>query len=1307
MWLFLLICLGLGLSTCPLYVSQLQIIASISQYPNVQDVIVDSSLDVLYFSVPNQGVYAFSNNTATLLIPIASCPSPTSLALFNDFLYVACGSASVMLFQFTRSTNTGHPIATSSDCAFASKMQVHQVEGTLYVACNSPQVLALSQTNVKTSLLASAPCSGVYAMSLNSVTNILYVSCNSQLELYSFNITTPYAIIATLSTTNYVVYDPYTNEVGVSFCPLYNTIQSGLYQLDTSFHLTLVPQSGQAVASQARLMAEDVQTGLFFIANTNGIYALEGTTWFLLASSSQCKSPSKLIVNSQTGVLYMICGANSLGSLLSSGCVAGAYQSGLTCLYCPPGSFCPTTNVADETPCPPGSFCPLGSFEPTPCSPGSFCPPLSFQPTPCPVSTFCPTSSLSQPQNCTAGSYCSKQGLLEPDFMCQAGTYCPPGSFQPSFCVPGYYCPRSNLSSPVPCAPGTYGPFSQAQNPGLACPSGSYCPDVALSYPGFLCPPGSFCVLGSVHPSPCPLGAISSLGSSQCNLCSVGFIVANASCMPCDNGYVAYNASLCIVCPAGFFCPPGITFVNKPSCADVSIICPQGSFRPQLVPDGFYATNCSATNACTNMAPCEIGFACTQGRRLSCLTGTFSNSSQSSQCTPCEAGYEGNTLGQASHCVPCRQGFMNALPSASCSPCSPGSVASLQASLSCTACLPGSYFPGPGGVQCIPCELNAVTNNMGSPGCTTCGPDTSSNSNHTSCIVTPCAPGQQYVNQSCGPCPPYTYNAGKNVLCQPCPPNSYTPAYGSSQCLACQDAGFSCPQGVAVLNPNYWGFLLLEQGVIVQNTFPCGTGFCEGGAILEMTGPVAGQEGLEEGMPIPFALYQSQDGTALCQNNRDPSPNNYLCGACMDGYTEWKGACLQCPAFRGDIFIEYLVLSCIFVFFLYRVSQRARSDTKIFLYFIQVTLFQLGNESNDTLFSWLHFLNFDLFQTSGSSCIGPVTAYQYLALSACLPLFFIVDLGLFMGIHGVWRHLKYQPHSCLNRYFLKGAWFKRAVAFLGSFWSDVGPDRNPDPGNQDPVINVGFPFHKYTRTLLSILCFGYLQTTASCISFLHCVDVDGQNVVFSAPSIDCSSETYKSWRVVVGAILVLEVVTLPLGMALWLYVFRHRLREEAILSKVGVLYENYVAPSFFWQVWVLVRQIVLVAIGTGFLTSHDTQYIGFVYFHLLVLGLHLYKRPNARPLENTIEVASHVCQLFMMVVLVPVAPPYDESRKIFISCLFYAFTSLLFSYMVLVRVATSRGKALRKWLGIEEPGSRDSIARYKADQMLGSSVQLG
>lgn len=355
-------------------------------------------------------------------------------------------------------------------------------------------------------------------------------------------------------------------------------------------------------------------------------------------------------------------------------CPIGTYNpdsneiSELGCLPCPAGKYC--SERARSTPngnCHGGYLCLSGAKFPTPndgtngpCPIGKYCVNGTVNATLCPPGTMRKHPGAASEDDCTPcdpGKFCESPGLITPTGDCLQGFYCPeeakirtkePGSF---VCPPGHFC-GNGTSVPLGCPPGTY----QNSNGSwycLPCPEGKFCPGNTPS--PIPCPSHHFCPNSTIAPVVCPNGTYTddtTEGLSRadlCNPCPPGFFCQNGvPAANCSGGYLCIQGSDIpnpndgirgVICPIGYYCPPGA--LAKQKCPKGLVIDSEGKSSENdclRCPAGFV---CTEDN--TVPQPCERGYYCPFNiTRQPCREGTFNNETKAldeSWCKPCPAGY--------------------------------------------------------------------------------------------------------------------------------------------------------------------------------------------------------------------------------------------------------------------------------------------------------------------------------------------------------------------------------------------------------------------------------------------------------------------------------------------------------------------------------------------------------------------------------------------------------------------------------------------------------------------------------------------
>ena len=308
-------------------------------------------------------------------------------------------------------------------------------------------------------------------------------------------------------------------------------------------------------------------------------------------------------------------------------------------------------------------------------------------------------------------------------------------------------------------------------------------------------------------------------------------------------------------------CPAG-TFGNATGASNSSVCLP--------CPAGFY---CEGSSHNEPTGPCSAGYYCTGGASMpspmdassvgvfACAAGSFSLAG-AVNCTQCPLGTYQNFPHQAG-CLPCKVQYF--CPSAGTA--DTGSF-----------CLPGGYCPG-GAVLPVQCAAGTYQPAQGAANATSCVPCDGGSYCATSGLSAPtglCSAGffcgsgsvapdpgnSMPASAGAGPCPAGHYCDYGTATPAPCPPGSYMPATGAqSSCTpctpgkVCAGSGLTAPSGVC----------------------PAGN-VCAGGNAngLETPAPPGffAPAGASSATPCAAGTYTATAGRAAC----DPCPARAVCG---------------------------------------------------------------------------------------------------------------------------------------------------------------------------------------------------------------------------------------------------------------------------------------------------------------------------------------------------------------------------------------------------------------------------------------------
>lgn len=238
------------------------------------------------------------------------------------------------------------------------------------------------------------------------------------------------------------------------------------------------------------------------------------------------------------------------------------------------------------------------------------------------------------------GYYCNGTGTVD-QIICPRGHYCPLGSEQPTPCPRGTQLNTEGRSAEAECD---------------LCDAGFACDSVGTVIPTTLCHQGYYCLEGSNSSMPsgalCPEGYYCPEGTSDytqtpCRNGTYGNysgMVDSSDCIPCDPGKACVGLALTqpnAICMAGYFCRNG-AYSDQPKdggttgdLCTVGSYCPEGTGEPIQCPAGSF----SNTTQLTECYDCPPGYYCVDGENaLRCPKGRYCPGNNTAYQPMCPTG---------------------------------------------------------------------------------------------------------------------------------------------------------------------------------------------------------------------------------------------------------------------------------------------------------------------------------------------------------------------------------------------------------------------------------------------------------------------------------------------------------------------------------------------------------------------------------------------------------------------------------------------------------------------------------------------
>jgi hypothetical protein len=296
--------------------------------------------------------------------------------------------------------------------------------------------------------------------------------------------------------------------------------------------------------------------------------------------------------------------------------------------------------------------------------------------------------------------------------------------------------------------------------------------------------------------------------------------------------------------------------------------------------------------------------------------------------------------------------------------------------------------------------------------------------------------------------------------------------------------------------------------------------------------------------------------------------------------------------------------------------------------------------------AWLDVFNFGAL--SSRECLAPLGVFGQTMLNLAMPWILLAEAAVIAAIH----YLLTRPSSpitlCLR---------------------DSGA----------PVMR--FHSSRYISGACAIFLFSYTQVANACLTYLYCVQVGKQTVLFSAPSVDCKSAEYRGYLVPVLLMLCSYVILLPCAIAGWLWRHRTEARllepdnkgriddalattpevnrmamsdaiddqgdQDSFARRFAPLYLAYSPRAWFWQALLLIRRAAYVVASVLLVQDPASRFFAFGLLNFASLMAHLGVQPFRSRTLNRAETASYTALVCVSMLLAVYLPPYNAVVQAF------------------------------------------------------------
>ncbi|KAJ5066395.1 g protein-coupled receptor-related [Anaeramoeba ignava] len=617
------------------------------------------------------------------------------------------------------------------------------------------------------------------------------------------------------------------------------------------------------------------------------------------------------------------------------------------------------------------------------------------------------------------------------------------------------------------------------------------------------------------------------------------------------------------------------------------------------------------------------------GNVQGCRKGKYSNSFDQ-PCQNCSEGWYNDEIGVFS-CKKCPVGhFSDKEGQEECEGCSPGLFQPNEGETTCLECEKGTYSSGFNSTICTQCPLGQYNSEKGSSGCYICEAGKFSH-NPTRCES--CWPGvysSKNASSKCDNCPLGKYNTQpESTSCSPCEVNTYQDESGQTSCHLCPTNSETNIYGASSIDDclcsiGYYG-LARETCKI-----------CSKGSVCDDVGIVnpAAEEGYWHSSSDPTTFLECSvkeacpgGGTDNC--NKELGYSGSLCSVCLQGFYKFGNQCMKCPNNQKNRLVLvgiFVILLCLFLFIIARKVKNYFASFSITFSFFQILAVISGLKLNwpDSIGStWrsISLFNFNIDYLA-VECNLQLTYTQKWALCMVFP--FILLLVLLVVYFFVFLHSKIIgkcgagfmrkfPRFCskpsrqtTNKYLYVFSWLRFKISQL--FTHGFSKEQRKSLYNN--LIN------SYT----TILSFIYLFLSYKVLQIFDCKKQSEGTYTFGGDSsLFCYEKWWKDIFPFAIVFLVLYVVGIPLILSILFFVSSKKLDEQSFDLRFGLLCTRYTKTWFFWEIFVMIRKLLLTIAQLFLSFDPIIQSIFCVVVLLFALVLQIQAKPFIADRHNTLE----------------------------------------------------------------------------------------